>query len=442
VEYYACDALDHDPPNPRRIAGVEMHLAVDCSSSQWVDSVVTDSGGEYMLEGCRQCENCVTPSKPRDTRSAYVTPIDASLVLKTVAGSYAPDLCPHDATVYDQTGSGDAVVCPPPSNFDAGFEPGPGYPGDPADFVIFPQRVAGDVSTNGTITALDASLILHYSIGDSIGLASNAGKWAFYCSERCYSPESPIADADFVGILSGDVSGDWNPAGVPMPDPGAAAITLRTSSELLQNQLRVQIEVAGTREGFLAARFGLAFDERHWDYRKANTVTATEEFLVADRVVDGSLFIAMAGATAVPDGEVVQLLFARKGGTGSQEPRVVLAEVNDGSQPVRINGSQSTGVDVAHQFGNELQLVAVPNPFSGKVNLTFHLDAPGQVTLRIYGVDGRLVRELLSQPLSFPALSVVWDGLDDGGQPVATGTYFARLERGTVKVVSRLVLIR
>jgi PKD repeat protein len=439
VTYYACDALDNDPANPRPIADVQMHVAIDCGASQDADSTWTDENGEYVLGACDDCDNCLTPSKTKDLENPFVSPFDASIVLKTVAETYTPDFCPLDPAVYDQTGNGDFTFCPPPEGFDAGVEvTGP----NPDDFVIYPQRVAGDVSKNGALTALDAALILQYAVGDSMGLASNAGTWEFYCADRCYSPVASIVDADFVGILGGDVSGDWDPAGIPIPTTGAAAIVVQVTSESTGDQWRFNVSLSGA-EGFLAAKFEVGYDARQWEYLGINTTAATAEFLTADHAQNGSLKVAMAGAEAAPDGEVIHLLFKRKGGPGSQEPRVLGALINDGSRPVQILSSPSTGVEIFSEasFGADGFAVA-PNPFDGTVNLAFRLDRPGHVSLRIFAVDGRLVRTLLAEDVSSSALSVQWDGTDESGRRVATGNYFARLRRGNETAVRRLVMIR
>jgi hypothetical protein len=49
------------------------------------------------------------------------------------------------------------------------------------------------------------------------------------------------------------------------------------------------------------------------------------------------------------------------------------------------------------------------------------------VTLRIYNVRGRLVRQLLSTPQSADEYEIRWNGLDDGGRFVGSGVYFLRL---------------
>ena len=69
-----------------------------------------------------------------------------------------------------------------------------------------------------------------------------------------------------------------------------------------------------------------------------------------------------------------------------------------------------------------------PNPVSAGAAFTFALSHDATAAVDIYALSGRLVRQL--PPLLLPAgfAQVWWDGRDDGGQPVASGTYLFRVE--------------
>jgi len=64
----------------------------------------------------------------------------------------------------------------------------------------------------------------------------------------------------------------------------------------------------------------------------------------------------------------------------------------------------------------------------GPLTLRFILPHDAEVRLAIFDASGRRVRELASGLHPAGAQSVDWDRLDQGGQPVLAGLYFARLE--------------
>lgn len=83
-----------------------------------------------------------------------------------------------------------------------------------------------------------------------------------------------------------------------------------------------------------------------------------------------------------------------------------------------------------------------PNPFNPQTTLRFHLPEAGRVRLEVYDVAGRLVRVLVVGERTAGSNEAVWDGRDDGGQAVGSGTYLARLSfNGRIETV-RMGLVR
>jgi hypothetical protein len=68
-----------------------------------------------------------------------------------------------------------------------------------------------------------------------------------------------------------------------------------------------------------------------------------------------------------------------------------------------------------------------PNPFNPRTTLSFALDTDGQVDLRVFDVSGRRVRQLVSDHMQGGEYVVEWDGRDDSGNELASGTYFYEL---------------
>jgi hypothetical protein len=86
-----------------------------------------------------------------------------------------------------------------------------------------------------------------------------------------------------------------------------------------------------------------------------------------------------------------------------------------------------------------------PNPFvaeQGATAIGFVLGQQGPAKLRIFDATGRLVRLLVDEPLSAGPHLARWDGRNDGGSPVGSGTYFYRLEAGAFSETRTLVRVR
>jgi len=88
-------------------------------------------------------------------------------------------------------------------------------------------------------------------------------------------------------------------------------------------------------------------------------------------------------------------------------------------------------------------LPALPNPFRSQTEIRFDLPEPAPVTIRVFGLDGSLVRTLALGE-SFPAgrHGIVWDGSNEHGQRTGSGVYFLRMETPKQTLVQKVVRIQ
>lgn len=83
-----------------------------------------------------------------------------------------------------------------------------------------------------------------------------------------------------------------------------------------------------------------------------------------------------------------------------------------------------------------------PNPFNPRTTIAFRVARPGPADLRIHDLAGRLVAVLHHGDLAAGRHEVTWDGLDDRGRAVASGTYVYRLVVGDRVVSRRMSLLK
>jgi hypothetical protein len=110
---------------------------------------------------------------------------------------------------------------------------------------------------------------------------------------------------------------------------------------------------------------------------------------------------------------------------------------------VPLYGIGGDGTGAGDFLPQDPWLGAAPNPFAPRTQLRFQLSSPGRVSLAIYDVRGRLVRSLVEAE-SLPAGEHLrsWDGRDEGGAPLASGIYFARLRSGGHALTRKITLLR
>lgn len=83
-----------------------------------------------------------------------------------------------------------------------------------------------------------------------------------------------------------------------------------------------------------------------------------------------------------------------------------------------------------------------PNPFNPATIIGYTLATAGQVELRIYDLNGRMVRELVNAPQAASRYQVEWDGRDDLGRSLASGVYFYQLNAPGTTETRRMVLAK
>jgi hypothetical protein len=83
-----------------------------------------------------------------------------------------------------------------------------------------------------------------------------------------------------------------------------------------------------------------------------------------------------------------------------------------------------------------------PNPFNPTTTISFSLPVAGTVSLAVYDVTGRKVRELVNGSLTRGAHSAVWDGSDSAGRSVSSGVYLSRLTMNGKTTANRMLLAK
>ena len=89
-----------------------------------------------------------------------------------------------------------------------------------------------------------------------------------------------------------------------------------------------------------------------------------------------------------------------------------------------------------------LVLGASPNPFNPRTVLEFSLDREEQVALEIFDIRGARVARLAAGTFTAGRHQVHWDGKNDQGRGLASGTYLARLRAGSQVAVTKLLLVQ
>ncbi|MBT3316709.1 T9SS type A sorting domain-containing protein [bacterium] len=85
---------------------------------------------------------------------------------------------------------------------------------------------------------------------------------------------------------------------------------------------------------------------------------------------------------------------------------------------------------------------AYPNPFNPSTTLQFAVPTATHVSLSIFDLAGRRVTELVSAEYPAGQHSVVWNGMNDKNQQVASGAYYFKMTAGNFTQTRKMVLVK
>jgi len=83
-----------------------------------------------------------------------------------------------------------------------------------------------------------------------------------------------------------------------------------------------------------------------------------------------------------------------------------------------------------------------PNPFNPETRISFSLGSSGFVSVKVFNILGQEIRTLLSAEKNTGVHSLLWDGKDNSGNPVASGAYIYRIESEGFISAKKMMLLR
>jgi len=235
------------------------------------------------------------------------------------------------------------------------------------------------------------------------------------------------------------------------------------------NETLWDITFIDANTGFIAGNFGriLKTTDGGETWRRTNSGTQENIFTVAFRnrnegwagTVSGLRYTEDGGETwkSVPmryqHGHINEILFDSKG-NGYASNTIKFGESSSKSlnelQPYNYTYLlylKNPGKNVAATPTGEIPVKSLilqpnyPNPFNSATHIRFFLPENELVSLKIYNIQGQLVRTLVDEIREPGEHSVVWDGTSNAGEPVASGMFFMRLTgNGEFRVQKLLVL--
>ncbi len=108
-----------------------------------------------------------------------------------------------------------------------------------------------------------------------------------------------------------------------------------------------------------------------------------------------------------------------------------------------VRGGIITSIKESAENPNRFSLYQnYPNPFNPSTTIEYQVSKRSNVEVTIYDIDGRLVKTLLNS-VQYPGqYSIQWNGQNDNGNMVSSGTYFYQISSDDNQLVKKMLLLK
>ena len=269
------------------------------------------------------------------------------------------------------------------------------------------EFVIADVSTNSSLSPLDATLILQYLNGDIAVLPFVPGP-GFEATGQIQM-EDQDADPDMmldipVNLTNG--SNIYGFTGTIHYDPAVVELDTILFSNALQNYLVIANPLSPGVIILSAAGIASAGES---DVIAILSVYVTEAFSEATSITITDL--------SWNEGEAVEL--------------AAEMTINFG---LSVDGLQLPDVYALHQN--------YPNPFNPFTTLRYDLPENAMVNITIYDMMGRVVKTMVNSEQEAGFKSIQWDGTNHAGATVSAGLYLYTIQAGSFHQTKKMILLK
>jgi outer membrane protein assembly factor BamB len=303
----------------------------------------------------------------------------------------------------------------------------------------------GDVTGDGSVTALDAAVVLQTCVG-LVTLTPEQEKRADVSGKGGVTAYDASLILRYVvgSIEKFPVEGDL---ATPANNGRLYTLFIGKVSTRANERIVVPINVDDTN-GILSGKFSLTYDAKYLnpiDVRIRNRVFDKNSVSTVSKynVRDGVLEISFANEKELSDkGTLLFVEFESR----NISTRTIPLTLSEAYLNERLNTRKVDGWVKFIPETNAL-LPNFPNPFNPDTWIPYQLTESATVVIRIYNVSGQLVRllDIGYRQAGFyidKMDAAYWDGRNESGERVASGVYFYQLEAGKFSSVRKMTIIK
>ncbi|MCO6472776.1 MAG: T9SS type A sorting domain-containing protein [Melioribacteraceae bacterium] len=302
-----------------------------------------------------------------------------------------------------------------------------------------PSDVRGDATLDYLVTMDDAIAVIYHVYQYDLLTDPNA-----IANAAAADGNAGVSINDAFAIMNFIISGQWSYD--PLPAPPAPSMVFDDPSISDENVISLPIEV-----------------ENDWIVKNTEV-----EFIYDPEKINYQSFAALingsgifTNAVEIEPGRALLTFVSQSPLEGNFKPAKVLLNIKDGIDPEDveittkfklndgefIDGPTFSGsiTDIAEEsiipekFAVEQNY---PNPFNPSTSIVYNLPEASHITIKIYDMLGSEVKTLVNSQMNAGRYEVVWNGDNNFGSKVSSGSYLLRVTAGKNVAVKKMLLLK
>lgn len=298
--------------------------------------------------------------------------------------------------------------------------------------------IAADANNDGSIVMFDAALIARYAVGLAPLSASRVGEWVFLPNQIVYNgQQASVTDANFVGILRGDVHGGWTPP--QNLNKSVAANLLNQSSKIVGNKLFINIPLSSD-EPIYSFDLELIHNPNEYKLIRVDLNKVENDFIVNSNRKNSSLKIGGYSVNGLEND--YQIEFEYEFIDRASPGPIHLRGFRTNNTMAKSSEFQPDGMGAPNVPITFEVLPSYPNPFKDFTQLSFFLPEASNVGIKLYNILGQEVWQMTKQYES-PGFHTLKIGENFLGMGLTSGIYFLSVQQNNNQAfIQKLRLIK
>ncbi len=308
---------------------------------------------------------------------------------------------------------------------------------------LIPDNIFGDVSMNGEISSMDASLVLQSLVGN-IWLGDVQEHFGDVSGDEGLTAyDASLIQQYMVGAIT-----EFPVISGAEATPATGLISLEDGELRPGETLEIPLHLS-QGDNILSFEADIMINQDHLSLEEVQLSSALADFII--EINADNEMVRIAGAGALPDGATgvfANVVFNVNSEMSADQTEISISRLRWNEGPPQFDVASATitnivGINEGNALPAKVHLKQnFPNPFNPVTSIEYGLPEQSEVSIIIYDITGGIVRTLVDGSQAAAWYQLQWNGLSEAGQPVNAGLYFCRLQVGNVQQTIKMINLK